>query len=44
MTIITNSKKLKISESTYRKLQQRSALLYLRELERWNRRASADVA
>ncbi len=38
MTILTSAKPLKMSESTYRKLQQRSALLYLREIERWNRR------
>ncbi len=40
MTILSNNKRLKLSESTYRKLQQRSAMLYRRELERWNRRPS----
>ncbi len=38
MTIYSNNKRLVISESTYRKLQMRYALLYRRELERWNQR------
>ena len=41
MTIVTNGKRVKLSESTYRKLQQRSALLYRREIERWNQRTRA---
>ena len=38
MTIIYNHKRVRLSEATYRKLQLRTALLYRRELERWNQR------
>jgi hypothetical protein len=38
MTIITKDKRRRINEITYRKLQERSGVLYLRALERWNRR------
>ncbi len=38
MTIIRNVRRLRLSELQRRKLQERSAVLYGRELERWNSR------
>lgn len=38
MTIIVNKRPMRISRQTYRKLQERSGILYSRALERWNTR------
>lgn len=38
MTIIVNKRPIRISRSTYRKLQERNGILYSRALERWNQR------
>lgn len=35
---VSRAKRLKISDATHRKLQERSGVLYSRALERWNRR------
>lgn len=41
MTIVRMSRKTRLTPLTYRKLQERSAVLYARELERWSRRSRA---
>jgi hypothetical protein len=33
------TRRIRISRSVHRKLQERNAILYARELERWNLRA-----
>lgn len=42
MTIV-RKKPVRLSETTYRKLQERSGVLYSRALERWNQRAQIDL-
>ena len=43
MTILAN-RKVRISETTHRKLQERSGVLYCRALERWNCRNDISFA
>ncbi len=43
MTIII-TKRPKLNETTYRKLQERSGILYSRALERWNQRTDVHLA
>jgi hypothetical protein len=38
MTIITAKRRIRLSQRTHRKLQERNGVLYSRALERWNQR------
>lgn len=42
MTIIMK-RRPKLGRNTYRKLQERSGILYSRALERWNHRIESDL-